>query len=202
MNIENYINSGIIEMYVMGVLNEKENQEVKLLSSTYPEISAEVERISITLENYAIANKKTPSPSVKPMLMATLEYMQRLENGEPFTIAPTLNKQTKAGDFAKWVERSDMQAPAEYNSSFAKIISHTPECSTAIVWLKEGSPKETHDNQLESFFILEGTCDIVVNNEVFPLYPGDQFTVPLHATHYVKVTSAVPCKLILERRAA
>jgi mannose-6-phosphate isomerase-like protein (cupin superfamily) len=202
MNIEEYINSGVIEMYVMGVLSDKENKEVTLLSKAYPEISAEVERVSITLENYALANAKTPGPSVKPLLMALLDYMHRFETGEIPTVAPALTKKTKAEDFAKWLERADMQVPAAYDSSFAKIISHTPECTTAIVWLKDGAPKETHENQLESFFILEGTCDIVVNNEVFSLYPGDQFTIPLRSTHYVKVTSTVPCKLILERKAA
>ncbi|HET6226441.1 MAG TPA: cupin domain-containing protein [Bacteroidia bacterium] len=202
MNIENYINSGIIEMYVMGALSDQEVLELKQLSTTHPEILNEIERVSTTLEGYAVASKKTPSPSVKPMLMATLDYLQRLENGEAPVVAPLLTKNTKAEDFAKWLERKDMQAPASYEESYAKIISHSPKCSTAIVWLKTGAPKEMHDDQYESFFILEGTCDIVVNNELFPLYPGDQFTVPLHASHYVKVTSAVPCKLILERRAA
>lgn len=202
MNIENYISSGIIEMYVMGVLSDEESQEVRQLSSTYPEISAEIGRVSSTLENYARVNEKSPSPSVKPFLMATLDYMKRIETGEVPAVAPALNKETKAVDFEKWLNRADMQAPEVYDGSFAKIISHTPTCSTAIVWLKNGAPKETHDNQFESFFILEGSCDVIVNNEMFQLFPGDQFTVPLHSTHYIRVTSSIPCKLILERKAA
>lgn len=202
MNIENYINSGIIEMYVMGALSEDENQEVLKLADTYPEISVEVERVTTALENYARANEKQPSPALKPLLMATLDYLDRIEKGEAPLVAPILSKSTTINDFEKWLKRNDMQAPAEYDSSFAKIISYTPSCTTAIVWLKDGAPKEMHDDQFESFFVLEGSCDIIVNDEIFQLYPGDQYTVPLHATHYVRVTSAVPCKLILERRAA
>ncbi|HRG37527.1 MAG TPA: cupin domain-containing protein [Bacteroidia bacterium] len=202
MNIENYINSGIIEMYVMGVLSEEENREIRNLSTTSSKMSTEVERVSATLENYARANEKQPSPALKPLLMATLDYLDRIEKGEAPVTAPLLSKKMAAADFERWLKRADMQAPAEYDSAYAKIISHSPSCTTAIVWLKDGSPKEIHTDQFESFFILEGTCDIVVNDEVFQLYPGDQYTVPLHASHYVKVTSTVPCKLILERRAA
>lgn len=202
MNTENYINSGIIELYVMGALSSEESNEVTELANKYPEISAEIERISVTLESYAMANAKKPGPDVKPMLMATLDYMQRLENGEIPIMAPPLNKNSKIEDFSQWLNRADMQAPAKFDQTYVKIISYTPQSSTAIVWLKEGSPEETHTDEYESFFILEGTCDIRINGQVYPLYPGDQLSIPLHSVHSVKVTSKIPCKLILERRAA
>jgi mannose-6-phosphate isomerase-like protein (cupin superfamily) len=202
MNIEKYISSGVIEMYVMGILPADEVEELKILSTQCPEIDAEIERVSHTLESYASANAKTPGPDVKAMLMATLDYMQRLENGEIPVIAPALSKKTKKEDFLEWINRADMQAPAEYDRVFVKIISYTPESSTAIVWLTDGSPDEMHHNEHESFFILEGTCNITINNDIHQLYPGDQLSIPLHATHSVKVTSSIPCKLVLERKAA
>lgn len=202
MNTETYINSGIIELYVMGALSSEEADEVAQLASKHPEISAEIERVSITLESYAIGNAKTPGPDVKPMLMATLDYMQRLENGETPVKAPVLSKNSKIEDFSQWLNRADMQAPPQFGQTYIKIISYTPQSSTAIVWLTEGSPEETHTDEYESFFILEGTCDIRINEEVYPLYPGDQLSIPLHSVHAVKVTSKTPCKLILERRAA
>jgi mannose-6-phosphate isomerase-like protein (cupin superfamily) len=202
MNIEKYISSGVIEMYVMGALPAEEAEELKLLATQHPEIGAEVEKISLTLESYAFATAKTPAPDVKAMLMATLDYMQRMENGETPVIPPALSKKTKKEDFSTWVNRPDMQAPAEYDHVFVKLISHTPQSTTAIVWLTEGSPEETHHQEYESFFILEGTCNIFINDEIYQLYPGDQLSIPLHSVHSVKVTSSIPCKLILERKAA
>ena len=45
MNTEKYIASGILELYVMGALSEKENREVYEASIRYPEIKDEVEKI-------------------------------------------------------------------------------------------------------------------------------------------------------------
>ena len=45
MNIEEYIASGILELYVAGSLSEKENEEVHAAIQKYPELLAEVESI-------------------------------------------------------------------------------------------------------------------------------------------------------------
>jgi len=45
MNIEEYIASGILELYVAGSLSEKENEEVYAAIQKYPELMAEVESI-------------------------------------------------------------------------------------------------------------------------------------------------------------
>lgn len=45
MNIEEYIASGILELYVAGSLSEKENEEVHAAIQKHPELMAEVESI-------------------------------------------------------------------------------------------------------------------------------------------------------------
>ena len=45
MDIKEYIESGILELYVAGALSEKENQEVYDVMQQYPEVKAEVEEI-------------------------------------------------------------------------------------------------------------------------------------------------------------
>lgn len=45
MDIEKYIASGVLELYVAGILSEKENLEVHDYVQKYPEIKAEVEAI-------------------------------------------------------------------------------------------------------------------------------------------------------------
>jgi mannose-6-phosphate isomerase-like protein (cupin superfamily) len=202
MNITEYINSGIIEMYVMGALPSEEAEEVARLATIHPEIKTEIDNISFTIEAYARSKAKTPGPLVKVMLMATIDYMNRLKDGEIPVIPPPLSKNSKKEDFKQWLERGDMQAPTNFDRSFVKLISYTPESSTAIVWLQEGSPEEIHTHEYESFLILEGSCDIHVQDQLYQLYPGDQLTIPLHAAHSVKVTSSTPCKFILERKAA
>lgn len=45
MDVEAYIASGKLELYVAGLLNEEENREVDLYASQYPEIRREIEAI-------------------------------------------------------------------------------------------------------------------------------------------------------------
>lgn len=59
-----------------------------------------------------------------------------------------------------------------------------------------------HINELEKFLILEGTCDITIEDEVYSLKAGDFLSIPLYKKHDVRITSLNPCKAILQRLAA
>ena len=64
------------------------------------------------------------------------------------------------------------------------------------------APQEVHDNEYKKFLIVEGTCDIVIGENAHSLVPGDVLEIPLHTTHFGRVTSSMPCKVILQRIAA
>lgn len=55
MNINNYINSGILELYVYGALTEEESAEVTRILKQYPEVLEEVEEIEKSLINLSAA---------------------------------------------------------------------------------------------------------------------------------------------------
>lgn len=55
MNINEYINSGILELYVYGALSEDESAEVSRNVQEYPEIKREVEEIEKSLQNLSEA---------------------------------------------------------------------------------------------------------------------------------------------------
>jgi mannose-6-phosphate isomerase-like protein (cupin superfamily) len=139
---------------------------------------------------------------VHPFLMATIDYMERLKNGEAPAFPPSLHMGSKISDYAEWLNRADLVPSDPVADIEAKIIGHTPQATTAIVWLKNGAPPETHTNEQEKFLIVEGTCDIMIGNDIHSMRPGDVLFIPLHISHSVKVTSDYPCKIILERAAA
>ncbi len=64
MNIEKYIASGILELYVSGSLSEKENQEVYDAILKYPAVKAEVEAIEQAFMNLseAVGNRENNVP--------------------------------------------------------------------------------------------------------------------------------------------
>lgn len=200
--IEKYINSGILELYVLGLTSDDENIEISNLAEIHTEIKNEIEEIEFALNSYAEKSCPEISPATKEWIMTTINYTERLQNGEEMAYPPMLNKNSKIEDFDIWLKRDNMQAPEDYEALHAKIIAATPEAKTLIVWLKYGAPPEEHTNEMEHFLIVEGTCDITIGNKVHHLVPGNYLSIPLFVDHDVKVTSLTPCKVILQRVAA
>ena len=199
--VKEYIDSGILEQYVLGCTSAEESIQVELLINEDPSIRMEITAIQAVLECYAIQHAITPNPVIKPFLLATIDYSERLKNGEPATQPPVLHDKSIINDYAIWLNRSDMISQ-EGENIYAKIIGYTHKAITAIIWIKDYAPQEVHDNELERFLIVEGSCNIIVEEEVYALVAGDYFAIPLHKDHLVKVTSALPCKIILQRIAA
>lgn len=201
-NIATYINSGVLELYVMGIATPEETAEVEQMAAAHCEIAEAIREISITLENYASAHAVEPHGTIKPMVLATIDYMDRLTKGETATFPPVLGENSKVSDYQQWLDRKDLAGPREEDNIHARLIGYTPQVVSAIVWIKESTPFEVHDNEYERFLIIEGTCDIIISGKAHQLVPGDYMQIPLHAGHEVKVTSKGRCKVILQRVAA
>ncbi len=201
-NIQDYIESGILELYVLGVTNKKENEEIAKIALSHIAVREEIKNISAAIEDYAKQNAVAPDPTIKPFLMAVIDYVERLKNGEHPSFPPVLNENSKISDYNQWINRDDIRLSENFKDFHAKIIGYTPEVTTAIIWIKNMAPQEVHTYELEKFLILEGTCDITIEDEVYGLKAGDFLSIPLYNKHDVKVTSLNPCKAILQRIAA
>jgi mannose-6-phosphate isomerase-like protein (cupin superfamily) len=200
--VRTFIDSGILEMYVMGDTSPQQNALVERLAAEHIEIREELYAIEIALENYALSQAKEVDPTVKPFLMATMDYMQRLTNGEQPSYPPLLHTGSLVSDYEAWLNRPDLQLREPLDEIDAHIIGSTPELTTAIVWIRNGAPPETHKKEYETFLIIEGTCTIVVDGKDRQLKAGDVFSIPLFLSHHLIVTSETPCKAILQRMAA
>lgn len=200
-SIYNYIESGILEQYVLGNTNIQEAKEVERMAVTYAEVKKELESISRRLEAYASKNALMAHATIKPFILAIIDYSERLQSGETVSYPPVLTEKSVIDDYSLWLNRGDMVFD-ETDSIFAKLIGYTQEMVTAIVWLTEYAPHEVHHNEYERFLIVEGSCNIVVEGVVHSLHPGNYFQIPLHKKHVVEITSPIPCKIILQRVAA
>jgi mannose-6-phosphate isomerase-like protein (cupin superfamily) len=202
MNVDEYIKSGILELYVLGLASETEIKEVERMAGEHPVIRKEIFELNNAIESLAKKHSRKPSLTVKPMVLAGIDYMERLKKGEPLSYPPELNENSKIQDYAPWLERQDMVAPARFDEIYVKLIGYTPQMTTGIVWIKEMAPEEVHNDEFERFLIVEGECEIYVDGKPNVLVPGNYFSIPLHSVHHVKVTSDIPCKVILQRVAA
>lgn len=201
-NVIDIIGSGLLEGYVLGLISAEEKVLVEEQAAINPAVQKAIGVFSVTLEVQARRDAIKPPLTLKPMVLATLDYMQRLTSGEPVSFPPLLNDQSTVDDYAPWLNRPDMIVKENLQGIHVKLIGHTPEMTTAVVWIRYMAPDEVHDAEHERFLIVEGTCDITIGNTVHSLVPGDYLSIPLYTNHHVNVTSANPCKVILQRIAA
>lgn len=201
-SIQQIIDAGWVESYLLDSMSDVERVEFENFLSESHELQAVLEETALLMETLAFEHALIPDPTIKPFLRAKIDFMERMEAGEQITFPPTLNDQSRISDYDTWLNRSDMCLSIELEDVFAKIIGFTPEQTTAIVWIKEMAPDEIHTDEFESFLIVEGTCDIQIGEEIHHLVSGDFLQIPLHVNHFVKVTSEIPCKVILQRVAA
>lgn len=73
MNIKEYISSGIVEAFVLGLASETEVAEVVQLRSKYPELDDAILAFEQALEKQHRAQAIMPNPRVKDRLFAALE---------------------------------------------------------------------------------------------------------------------------------
>ncbi|GAB3998832.1 hypothetical protein GCM10028807_47560 [Spirosoma daeguense] len=82
MNVAEYIESGILESYVMGAVSDQERREVQCLSSIYPEIKIELDQLSAAFEQYVLVHSVEPPASIKTTLLKELDFSEQ-EVDEP-----------------------------------------------------------------------------------------------------------------------
>ncbi len=201
-DIQAYIKLGVIEQYVLGLTTDEETAEIELLAPGEPMVAKAIDEFCQLLENYAFNNTIETPKTVKPFLMATIDYMERLGGGEEVTFPPYLSAISKIEEYSPWLNRKDLQLAKNFDGIYAKIIGFTPQVTTAIVWIKEMAPQEIHTDEFEHFLIVEGTCTVTIGDEVHNLQAGNYLSIPLFKTHHVTVTSTIPCKVVIQRVAA
>lgn len=80
MDIEEYIQSGIIESYVLGLASQEESSSLEALCMQYPEIKKAVQDFELLLEKNAFDNAITPPADVRNNLMEQLKDEFRTGN--------------------------------------------------------------------------------------------------------------------------
>lgn len=70
--VKAYIESGILELYVLGQLSATECNEVEAMAAKHPEVKAEITAIELAMEAYAFENAIKPSTTVEAKILAEI----------------------------------------------------------------------------------------------------------------------------------
>ncbi|HJW17974.1 MAG TPA: anti-sigma factor [Flavisolibacter sp.] len=97
MNIKEYISSGIIESYVLGLASEQEGQELEKLCAQYPEIAAARNEFELSLEQHLTAGAISVPGQLKQVITTNIFSPAQDVEG-----AKEVSMQTKPRSVAIW----------------------------------------------------------------------------------------------------
>jgi SRSO17 transposase len=80
MNIDEYINSGILMDYCLGLLAEEDMKKVEQLSKEYPKIATELKLLQNGLENYAVKNTNWKNEDLKKKIWNTIDEINKKDD--------------------------------------------------------------------------------------------------------------------------
>lgn len=94
MNVKEYIESGSLELYASGALNEEERKEAEAMIAQYPEVKAELEAIEKALEDYAFAHAVDAPPVVLTNILTKINAENPVVNpGKVINMKPAQSSQ-------------------------------------------------------------------------------------------------------------
>jgi len=194
------IASGTLELYALGMLSVEESRDVESEAVRSKEVGDELLRIQSVLRTLAEVQAVAPPESVKRRVVEAIEreVKERAASGRP----PVLHSASTAADYAAWLNDPKVVCPADAGPMHIVPLYQGEGEGTGVLWLTLGAPEETHTDEIEKFLILDGSCEVEFNGHVHTLVPGSVLSVPLHTPHTIRITSAVPCKILLQRIAA
>jgi SRSO17 transposase len=80
MNIDEYINSGILMDYCLGLLAEEDMKKVEQLSKEYPKITSELKLLQNGLESYAVKNTSWKNEALKKKIWNTIDEINKKDD--------------------------------------------------------------------------------------------------------------------------
>ncbi|GAB3894693.1 hypothetical protein GCM10028803_10040 [Larkinella knui] len=193
--VQEFINSGILNEYCLGLLRPEEIQEVERMAVLYPAVQQAIDRKFKTLKGSR--NKKpVPTQNLKNRILDTLNQL-----GEPpaFDLAD-LPRITAYSDSEQWQRTvASIQPTREFRNLYVHPLRENDGISQFMIWVKEDVKPEDHHDERESFLILEGECECRIGGETIRLSAGDYVDIPLDVEHTVRVLSPEPVKAIVQR---
>lgn len=115
MDIQSYISSGKLELFLLGELTEREREEVLSLAKTHPEIQRELDELEETMFAFDNMSGIAPSQEVKDKIFSTLE--------NDFILKEAPKSAAASADSKKVVPISSPWKPFAIAASIAAIVA-------------------------------------------------------------------------------
>ncbi len=188
MNIKAYIESGVLEEYVLGTLPADERLQVEMYADKYAAVQTEIDAIALSFENFATVHANTHAHQIKESIIKSVDSKNGLQL-QP----PAINETSTLDAYKFWL---DSVLESDYDDMHMEVIYQSELETTVIAWVKKGEPLHTHEEYTERFLIAEGSCTATIGAQTNEYGVGDYIEFPLHVPHSYIVTSDCPMKVV------
>lgn len=193
MDIEEFIESGQLDAYVLGMLPEDEAAEVAELIKQYPQLQQEAAAIEAALKQYGAAVLADD----KVKLFATIDILEKDATALQQKELPQIHKHS---DAHAWLQTVNHLIPEvnEATPLIKNLIHEDDQMSLYLITTIVDVPHETHENEKESFLILKGSCTCHIGEQLISLKAGGYVDIPMFTDHNVIVHPGMPVVAILQ----
>jgi mannose-6-phosphate isomerase-like protein (cupin superfamily) len=140
---------------------------------------------------------------LKNSILESFRKLGKQKENKQLFQSDKLPRLTEDSNYFSWKEFASSIQPPEDFDVYLHPIEQSDKRELFVVWAKEPIPEEVHHDLLESFLILEGTCECHIKGEdgsfrIVRLRAGDLLSLKKGETHDIVITSEQPVVAILE----
>ena len=195
MSLKDYIDSGMIEDYCLGLLTPEETEDVAKQANIHPEIKDRINEYQSALKQYAAELSPDNAKSHKKQLMEIIDNLEA-ETTIDIKSLPLINKYS---DSKKWLPFAKAVLPSALEQpTLMYELRDEKGINQFLIWTIADAPYELHDDVYETLLLLEGECICRVGEDAFHLNTGDFLAIPLHKPHNLEVVKG-PVVLLVQR---
>ncbi|HPI10867.1 MAG TPA: cupin domain-containing protein [Catalimonadaceae bacterium] len=181
----------MIEEYCLGILPAEEVRSLEKKMEEIPELKTAVDEF----------RQKQSMRNLPDLSGLIWNQIREKVNSIPVTETPQdtgiLSRHTKLDSLRK--EIGDLTVPQNDENITMVPFRNVLGFEQFLVRVRQFVPEEIHEDLLESFYILEGTCTCFVGEKQHQLTAGGFLEIPMFIPHSVKITSEKPVLAILQR---
>ena len=201
MIIKEIIESGIIEMYCLGVASEDEKKLVDSLASKHPEIQREIHSINLALSFYASAYETSPSEKLKDKIIQQVLLSDKAV--DQLVLPPRITMNSSIEEWITYIENNNIQSPSDFDTFHVCELPSNEKQNTYLAWAKKGAIlEESHSDEDEFLLMLSGRCCVTINGKVTYYEKGGIVFIPKNTVHRAEALSDELMLLVGQRIAA
>jgi mannose-6-phosphate isomerase-like protein (cupin superfamily) len=196
MNGKELIESGIIELYVLGIADQDEVALIEQLAGNDEAVRNEIAAINDALASYALVSAQPAPSKVKE------DILKFIQSAVP--LPPKLTSSSTPTEWMEYLKENKFAPPQDFEGIYFLELPGNEDYYTYAVWGRDGDyvDEEEHGNHDEFLLICEGECEMVINGKRTSHKPGDFIEIAPGIPHSAQVTGKERMLVIGQRRAA